>query len=182
MGEGCPHALGDTWALAASEKGAPPHLSVPTPRPAHLALDVEDEDSRGGHGGGRRTGSREGGRETTAAPLPSSCGSAGAGERSGERVLKGRPPGERRCQRTRTHCGERKGLDSGPVRTATPPHFPIAPRSADGWRPRTAIRTYVRPSGLSHTLSDPIQQELGPVHVCISRAQHGVLSNICPNH
>lgn len=57
-----------------------PHLSVPLPcAQPHLALEVEDEDSRGGHGGGRRT--REEGKErtgATAAWLPSSCGSARA--------------------------------------------------------------------------------------------------------
>lgn len=40
----------------------PPARPGPPPAQPHLALDVEDEDSRGRHGGGRRTGSREGGR------------------------------------------------------------------------------------------------------------------------
>lgn len=53
----------------------------PTPcTQPHLALDVEDEDSRGGHGGGRRTWGvgRERREATVVAPLPSSCGSTRA--------------------------------------------------------------------------------------------------------
>ena len=51
---------------------------IPCTQP-HLALDVEDEDGRGGHGGGWRTwGVGRERREATVAPLPSSCGSTRA--------------------------------------------------------------------------------------------------------
>lgn len=120
MGEGCPSPSGIPGPSLPPTCPPPPHA-----RP-HLALDVEDEDGRGGHGGGRRTGSREGGRETTAAPLPSSCGSAGAGERSGERVLKGRPPGERSCPRTRSPGGKERSR---------------TPEEPDSYRASLSLRT-----------------------------------------
>lgn len=76
-GASLPARRGRPWDQGSA---ASPVLSHPhPPRPAHLALDVEDEDSRGGHGGNRRT--REAGRErreATAAPLPPSCGSGPA--------------------------------------------------------------------------------------------------------
>ena len=87
LGEGCPHAPRAFRGLVACKEGPPLgpggcSLTCPFPTPCaqpHLALDIEDEDSRGGHGGGRRTWlvGREG-LEATVAPLPSSCGSARA--------------------------------------------------------------------------------------------------------
>ena len=68
MGEGCSHALRAIWGFPACEEGLPlspgeSNFTCPSHPHAqpHLALDVEDEDSRGRHGGGQRT--REAGRE-----------------------------------------------------------------------------------------------------------------------